>query len=287
MEKILVLGATGMAGHTISTYFLKKGYDVYTLSNTPTKIGKNIILDVFDYNSLKDIVDQGNYQLIINCIGLLNETANNNPDKAIYLNAFIPHFLSRITKETKTKVIQMSTDCVFSGRKGGYLENDFKDGETIYDITKSLGELNNSKDLTFRNSIIGPDMNEKGIGLFNWFMKQKGQIQGYTTAMWTGVTTLTLAKAMEAGYKQNLSGLYHLVNNVPISKHDLLELFNNQFERKLIITPVEKVSLDKSLINSRRDFQFVVPSYEEMVKDMYYWIMENKELYSHYFKEDN
>ena len=91
----------------------------------------------------------------------------------------------------------MSTDCVFSGKTGWYSETSSRDGETFYDRSKALGELENNKDLTFRNSIIGPDLNKNGIGLFNWFMKQEGQIYGFTKAIWTGVTTLTLAKAME------------------------------------------------------------------------------------------
>ena len=101
----------------------------------------------------------------------------------------------------------MSTDCVFSGKTGGYDESSLRDGETFYDRSKALGELENQKDLTFRNSIIGPDLNEEGIGLFNWFMKQTGEINGYTKAMWTGVTTLTLAKAMESAVQQGLTGL--------------------------------------------------------------------------------
>src|SRR5699024_1115052 len=108
----------------------------------------------------------------------------------------------------KTKIIHMSTDCVFSGKIGNYKEDSLRDGETFYDRSKALGELDNQKDLTFRNSIIGPDINENGIGLFNWFMKQEGSINGYSKAIWTGVTTLTLAKAMDSALKEDLVGIY-------------------------------------------------------------------------------
>ena len=158
--------------------------------------------------------------------------------------------------------------------------------ETFYDRSKALGELDNNKDLTFRNSIIGPDMNENGIGLFNWFMKQDNQISGFTKAIWTGVTTLTLAKAMEQALKENLTGLYNLVNNETINKYELLNLFNKYTREKQIdILPSDKVSLDKSLINNRKDFSFNVPSYEIMVTEMKEWIDNHKNFYPHYFNK--
>lgn len=283
MKKILVLGASGMAGHTISIYFKKKNYDVTTLTVNPFFIKPNIVLDLFNNNQLEKIILEGKYDVVINCVGLLNEVANENPDKAIYLNGFLPHYLSQITKNTKTKIIQMSTDCVFSGKKGSYTEYDLKDGKTMYDQSKAIGELNNDKDLTFRNSIIGPDINPDGIGLFNWFMKQSGTIKGYRKAIWTGVTTLTLAKAMEKAIEQDLTGIYNLVNNETISKYELLKIFNEVFkDGKVDIIPDDNVIADKSLVRTRKDFDFVVPSYKDMVVEMSKWIKENIELYPHY-----
>ncbi|MNC50315.1 hypothetical protein D3C75_995480 [compost metagenome] len=128
-------------------------------------------------------------------------------------------------------------------------------------------------------------MSERGIGLFNWFMKQDGEINGYTKAIWTGVTTLTLAKAMEQALQENLSGLYNLVNNETISKYELLKLFNKYMKSDQIeILSNEKLSLDKSLINNRNDFSFKVPGYEAMVAELKEWIDNHKELYPHYFK---
>jgi dTDP-4-dehydrorhamnose reductase len=178
----------------------------------------------------------------------------------------------------------MSTDCVFAGNTGPYSEDSFCDGKTFYDRTKALGEINDSKNLTFRNSIIGPDLNQDGIGLFNWFMKQKGSINGYSGAIWTGVTTLTLAKAMEKAIEQNLCGLYNLVNNTSISKYDLLNLFNENFnDERLIINKEEGFKLDKTLLNTRKDFYFEVPSYKQMLFEMKEWINEHANLYTDYF----
>jgi dTDP-4-dehydrorhamnose reductase len=283
--KVLVLGATGMAGHVISIYFQESGHDVTAFSRGKFEHCKNINGDITDFEILKKIVASGQYDAIINAIGVLNQDAENNKTSAILLNSYLPHFLSELTRNTKTRVVHMSTDCVFSGKSGGYSETSFKDGDTFYDRTKALGELVNNKDLTFRNSIIGPDMRESGIGLFNWFMKQEGQINGYSKAIWTGVTTLTLAKAMERALSENLTGLYNLVNNDTISKYELLVLFNKYMkDNQIEILPSDSVSLDKSLINNRKDFSFSVPSYETMIVEMKEWIDNHKYLYPHYYK---
>ncbi|OMD60016.1 NAD(P)-dependent oxidoreductase [Paenibacillus odorifer] len=283
--KVLILGGTGMAGHTISLYFKEAGHDVTAFSRGKVDYCKNVNGDITDFENLKNIIYEGQYDAIINAIGVLNQDAENNKSNAVLLNSYLPHFLCDITNGMKTKVIHMSTDCVFSGKSGGYFETSFRDGKTFYDRSKALGEFENDKDLTFRNSIIGPDMSERGIGLFNWFMKQDGQINGYTKAIWTGVTTLTLAKAMEQALQENLSGLYNLVNNETISKYELLKLFNKYMKSDQIeILSNEKLSLDKSLINNRNDFSFKVPGYEAMVAELKEWIDNHKELYPHYFK---
>jgi len=283
--KILVLGASGMAGHTISLYFKEKGHNVTTLTRSPFFIGENINMQLMVENlpELQGIVEEGNFEAIINCIGILNENAEKEKDVAVFLNSYLPHYLSKITQNTKTKILHMSTDCVFSGDEGNYQEDSFKDGTTFYDRTKALGELNDEKNLTFRNSIIGPDINENGIGLFNWFMKQNGDISGYDKAIWSGITTLTLAKAMEAALEHNLTGLYNLVNNDSINKYEMLVLFNRIFKESLInIKPESKLVIDKSLKNTREDFSFVVPSYEDMFTEMKEWMENHTNLYSHY-----
>lgn len=283
--KILVLGATGMAGHMISLYFKECGHHVVSFSTTPFLHCENIVGNAFDTELLKKVIYKGKFDGIINCIGILNKNAEDNKALAVYLNSYLPHQLVDLTKETKTKVLHMSTDCVFSGRTGNYTEESFRDGETFYDRSKALGEISDSKNLTFRNSIVGPDMNEHGIGLFNWFMKQGCTINGYTGAMWTGVTTLTLAKAMEKALQENLSGLYNLVNNTSISKFDLLGLFNKYFrDNELIILPSDKLQVNKQLVRTREDFSFIVPSYEQMVSEMYDWVIAHKELYPHYYR---
>lgn len=281
--KILVLGSIGMAGHIITLYFKEQGYDVTAYSMTPFPYCKNIIGNAFETEKFKQMLLTEAYDAVINCIGLLNQVADNNQGMATYLNSYLPHLIADSLKDKKTKVIHMSTDCVFAGNTGPYYEDSLRDGLSFYDRSKALGELEDDKNLTFRNSIVGPDMNENGIGLFNWFMKQKGTISGYTGAMWTGVTTLTLAKAMEQAIKENLCGLYNLVNNESISKFDLLCLFNKYFrDSKLTINKSEALHLDKSLRHKRTDFSFEVPSYEQMIIEMKEWINQYNILYPQY-----
>lgn len=284
--RILVLGATGMAGHTIALYLSEVGHQVTAFGRRGLRSFNNIIGDATDFPFLRSVIQKGNFDAVINAIGILNTDAENNKPLAVLLNSYLPHFLSQITENTNTKIVHMSTDCVFSGKNGAYDELSPRDGETFYDRSKALGEIVNTKDLTFRNSIIGPDLEENGVGLFNWFMAQDGKIKGYTEAIWTGVTTLTLAKAMEEALKQNVTGLYHLVNNERISKYDLLLLFNKHLKaRKIDIEPCDAVKVDKSLINRRSDFRFTVPSYEQMILEMKDWIVNHKDLYPHYLNK--
>ena len=133
--KVLILGGTGMAGHTISIYFKEAGHDVTAFSRSKVDYCKNVNGDITDFENLKKLINEGQYDAIINAIGILNQDAENHKSNAVLLNSYLPHFLSDTTKEIKTKVIHMSTDCVFSGKTGGYSETSFRDGETFYDLS--------------------------------------------------------------------------------------------------------------------------------------------------------
>lgn len=284
--KILVLGASGMAGHIITLYFKERGYDVVGFTRRPISYCKNVLGDALSVDDVRSAILGDDYGVVINCIGILNQYAEENKGNAAFLNGYLPHFIADTLRDKKTKLIHMSTDCVFAGNTGPYYEDSLQDGRIFYDRSKALGEVNDNKNLTFRNSIVGPDPNEKGIGLFNWFMKQDGPIGGYTGAIWTGVTTYTLAKAMEQAIQENLCGLYNLVNNESINKFDLLQLFNKYFRDGAVeIQPNDKLQLDKSLRCTRTDFSFVVPSYEQQVKEMKEWVDAHPDLYPHYLSK--
>jgi dTDP-4-dehydrorhamnose reductase len=286
MQKIVILGVGGMAGHVISLT-LRKSPELFQVLGVARKTNvhnPDFIIDLTDRDKLRNFIETQKPDFVVNAAGILNECAEKFPEEAILINSYLPHFLERITENTSCKIIHISTDCVFSGKKGGYVEEEFKDGKGYYAQSKALGEIVNCKDLTIRTSIIGPELNPNGIGLFNWFSKQQGEVNGYAKAFWTGVTTLELARAINHVIENKITGLYHLVNNEKISKYSLLQLLLKHFSKSEItkINYSEQYIVDKSLINTRTMNGYSVPDYEAMIVDLKCWIKENSNLYPHY-----
>lgn len=283
MTRVLVLGAGGMAGHIVSLFLREKGFDVDTVSAKNPLDQNTYLINAMDLPKFRTVLDQNKYGSVINCIGLLVKESDNNKESAVYLNAYLPHFLENHYKNSETRIIHLSTDGVFSSNNPPYSETSKYDAESFYGRSKALGEVINGKDLTFRMSIIGPDMNKEGPGLFNWFYAQKGEMSGYTNVLWNGITTLELAKGIAAAIEQNLIGLYHLVPGDTISKYSLLKLFKEEFDRKdLKIKAIEGVSLNATLTNTRTDFYHQIPGYKTMVRDMKIWIESHPKVYKHY-----
>ena len=281
--KFLICGCNGMAGHTIALYLKEQGYDVFGFDIRKSELIDSVAGNAMDKEFVSSLIKEGHYDTVINCIGILNKTAEDHKALATYLNSYFPHLLAELTEGTDTQVIHLSTDCVFSGKKGEYEETDFQDGGTFYDRSKALGELNDNKNITLRNSIVGPDINTNGIGLLNWFMQQSSEVNGYTKAMWTGQTTLQLAKTMEYAAKTRAHGLVNAVPNKSISKYELLKFFNKYMrDDKLIINPIEGVNADKSLKRTNFEMNYIIPDYETMVKELAIWMRKHKELYPHY-----
>ncbi|MFA5005855.1 MAG: sugar nucleotide-binding protein [Candidatus Izemoplasmatales bacterium] len=281
--KFLVLGCNGMAGHMISIYLSERGHDVIGFDRKPSSLVKSIVGDALNKNEIKDIVSRGDFDTVINCIGILNQSAEENKSNAVFLNSYLPHFLSDITKNTNTQIIHMSTDCVFSGNRGQYTELDQRDGTSFYDRTKALGELDDNKNITLRNSIVGPDINATGIGLLNWFLCQSGPINGFSKVLWTGQTTLQLAKTMEHAAMNRAHGLYNMVPDHSISKLNLLKLFNRYFKNNTVqIIPKDEIYIDKSLKRTKFEFDYLIPDYEVMVLELAEWMKNHTHLYPHY-----
>ena len=278
--KFLILGSTGMAGHLITNYLREHGHEVYGLARRKIFPHVDIVLDVTNRTELAKIIRGGNFNCVVNCVGILNRAAEDNKTLAIRLNSELPHFLAETTADLPAKIIQLGTDCIFSGKRGGYREDDFPDGKTFYDRTKALGELVDEKNITFRNSIIGGDLERDGIGLLNWFLQQTGEVNGYTKSVWSGVTTLFLAQMIERAAIENLHGLYQLTNNTPITKHDLLKLFAKVFRKEIKISPVEGIAADKTLINTKTFG--LAPPYEKMLLDLRDWMIRHENFYPHY-----
>lgn len=282
MRKVFILGSKGMAGHVIYTYLKEKAFDVVDLGRSTDHFEPAYSFDVTDFNLLRKAFVQEKPDFVINCIGVLNRTAEEHPDKAVLINTYLPHWIARTGTELSFKLIHISTDCVFSGKKGNYKVNDPKDGEGFYAQTKALGEVSYGNHLTIRTSIVGPELKE-GIGLFHWFMKQQGTVSGYKRALWTGVTTLELAKAIESILTNNISGLHHLVNGNPISKYELLDLFKAEFHKNdVTLCANDSYSVDKSLVKSDV-LTYQVPAYSKMISEMKTFMLQNRQMYTQYF----
>lgn len=281
--KLLVLGAGGMAGHMIVLRLSELGHDVVGIARRRLEFCRNIVLDITNENELKSILDQERFDAVINAAGILPGSIEKDPANGIWINSYFPHALSKMTACLPTRIIHLSTDCVFSGQTDrAYSESAVPDSRTLYGKSKLLGELSDNKNLTFRTSIIGPDINENGRGLFHWFMRQSGQVGGYTQAIWSGVSTLTLADAIAAALSQNLTGLYQLTNNEPISKYQLLGLFNRLRSVPVKIERDDSVVMNRSLRCTRTGFDFRVPGYEQMTEEIGKWMSGHKEYYPYY-----
>ena len=274
--KILVLGSTGMLGHVVSQYFFEKGCGVI---KTTRKNDDPLYFDVEkNINQLEKIIESTKPDVVINCIGILNQKAEDNKTLAVIANSLLPHYIDQLSEKYSFKFIHISTDCVFSGNTGSYTEDSFQDATSFYGRSKALGEIDNNRSVTLRTSIVGPDINENGIGLFNWFMKQTGEVQGFTNVIWTGVTTIELAKQIEFAIKNDLKGLYNVVNGNVIDKYSLLQLFKEKFNKEIEIIPNGEQVSKKTLLPSQK-CHFDIPSYEQMIEEMKNWIIEHKELY--------
>lgn len=281
-SKILILGATGLIGHQVYTYLSSFGcFKIVGISKKRKLNVRDLNLDLKNLEELEKVIFEFEPNYIINCAGVLISESNRCPENAILLNAYLPHFLYKIAEKINAKVIQISTDCVFSGLKGNYNENDVKDGITIYSKTKSLGEIDNSKHLTLRTSVIGPEIDNSGEELFNWFMNQKSKIDGYELSIWSGVTTLILSKVIKQAIELDLNGVYNITSNQPISKFELLKILNKYRRHKVIINKVKGVDSNKSLIDTRNEIKFQYPNYDDQVYEMFELIKSNS-LYHHY-----
>lgn len=283
MKKVVVLGSVGMAGHIVAEYLSKLSeYEVIGIARTEGDYVSHV-LDVTNFNELEQLIESISPDYIINCIGALVSLSKNNITTAILINSYLPHFLSDLGSRLNYKLIHISTDCVFSGKEGNYKEVSLRDGDDNYARTKALGEVFDNNHLTIRTSIIGPELKSNGTGLLDWFLKQKGEITGYSEAYWSGVTTLELAKAIHEFIKQDICGLFQLCPDRKISKFDLLNSFSRVWEFPIKINNDSSYRIDKSLISTRLDFIYTVPDYEVMLVDLHEWMNIHKDYYKHYY----
>tara|TARA_B110000438_G_scaffold134750_1_gene130367 strand:+ start:404 stop:1195 length:792 start_codon:yes stop_codon:yes gene_type:complete len=261
MKKILVLGSNNMAGHLIYNFLKEKNeFSLFGI--------KEEKFEVYSY-SFSSKINRFNPDIIINALRITVEKSEEDPKRALFINSIIPKWLEKKFFKTKVKIIHLSTDCVFSGLIGNYVEDDLPDGKNVYSASKFLGEIINNKDLTIRTSYVGPNLKNKNEELFDWFLflNQSKKVKGYKYALWNGITTLELAKDIYLAIQLNISGLYHLVSDKKISKFELLSLINSIFKCDILIEESKDEKLDRSLSDSRK----IMPTkkHDIMFKELY------------------
>ena len=283
-DKVLVLGSAGLIGHQVYNYLKDSdNYELHNISYRNKIQNDTILLNARDEKNFIDKITSIRPHYIINCIGILINGSDTDPENAIFLNSYMPHRLTRLADKINAKLIHISTDCVFSGdKKESYIETDEKDGRGVYAKSKGLGEIVNNKHLTLRTSVVGPELKTDGEELFHWFMNQQGDISGFTKAIWSGVTTIELAKAVKWSIDHHITGLYHVTNNSSISKYDLLKLFQKYTKKDINIEPFDGKNVDKNFIDTRLLMNYEIPSYDQMISNMVDLIANNRELYSQY-----
>jgi len=283
-DKVLVLGSAGLIGHQVYNYLKDSdNYELHNISYQNKIQDDTVLLDARNEQIFIDKITSISPKYIVNCIGILIDGSNADPENSIFLNSYMPHRLTRLADKINAKLIHISTDCVFSGdKKEPYIETDEKDGRGVYAKTKGLGEVISDKHLTLRTSVVGPELKNDGEELFHWFMSQSGEIPGYTKAIWSGVTTTELAKAVKWSIDHHITGLYHVTNNSSISKYDLLNLFQKYTKKDINIKLSSGKDVDKSFIDTRLLMDYEIPSYDQMISDMVSLISNNRPLYSQY-----
>ena len=286
MNKILVLGSTGMLGRMVSEYFSQ--FPEYELFQTFRSIQNNKLVNNHKFDAMTDslelLIEKIKPDYLINCIGIIkpeiNERNQSSINRAISINTYFPIKLSKSAKKHNFKYVQIGTDCVFSGLVGNYQENSFQDAADVYGKTKIAGEIFDNSKYLLRSSIVGPEPGQ-GKSLLNWFLSQNQQtVNGFIDHKWNGITTLNFAKIVHGMIKSSkfINNLQHITPQDEVSKYDLLLYFNKYFQANVTIESVDSnnpVNRTLATINPELNQQLwniagyrSVPTIEENIKEL-------------------
>src|SRR3989344_1789900 len=280
--RVLVLGANGMIGNAmIRVLSEKENWEVFGTVRSgevkrffSPKIAGRLVtgVDVEDHDTLVKVFSQVRPDVAINCIGLTKHLMGaDDPLLAIPINALLPHRLAGLCGLSGARLIQVSTDCVFSGVKGGYTEDDPSDATDIYGKSKSLGEVHYSHTITLRTSTIGHELHS-AYGLLNWFLSQRDRCKGFTRAIFSGLPTVVFAQLIRDIVipRTNLFGLYH-VGGGPVSKYDLLRLVAEVYGKPIENVPDDQLTIDRSLNADRfrAATGYVAPDWPKLIELMH------------------
>jgi dTDP-4-dehydrorhamnose reductase len=282
-QKVLVLGATGMLGHMLfsvlsennayATYATVRNTDALYLHLRP-KLHARILpgIDANEFTAIHRTLTSLRPNVVVNCIGIIKQQKQaNDPIISIKANSLLPHLLSNACSAIGARLIHISTDCVFSGMKGLYTEQDPSDAIDLYGRTKILGEVNAPHCTILRSSIIGHELSTSH-GLLEWFLRSKSAVRGYSKVKFSGFPTIEFSKII-ADYvipNTELSGLYH-VSSEPISKYELLKLIAVRYDKPVTIQPYDGIICDRSLNSEKFKAAtgYCAPSWEHLITRMH------------------
>lgn len=280
--KVLILGAGGMLGNAVVRVMSENQHlEVFgtVRSNTLPQIfaqslAQTIVtgFDVSNHDSLVKLFANVKPQVVINCIGLVKQLAEvDDPLVALPINSMLPHQLANLCGLVGARLVHVSTDCVFSGAKGNYVETDASDATDLYGKSKYIGEVSYPHTITLRTSIIGHELHS-AHGLMDWFLSQNQQCKGYNNAIFSGLPTVVLAQIIRDIVipKYDLSGLYHVAAE-PISKYDLLNLVASVYGKSIKILPDAHLVIDRSLCAEKFKLAtgYTPPKWPELIKLMH------------------
>jgi dTDP-4-dehydrorhamnose reductase len=279
--RILVLGGDGMLGHCLLRQFvpwhetkvtLRQPLDRYRRFRLFDRDNAYDEVDVLDPSSVIKVFSDFKPQAVVNAVGIIKHRSDSKDGVlSMEVNALFPHLLSRLCREHGSRLVHLSTDCVFSGKKGNYSEKDHPDPEDVYGLSKLLGEADGPGILTLRTSMIGPELQRK-TGLVEWFLAQKEKtIRGWRKSIFSGFTTFELARLIEQLVTQRADayGIYH-ASSTPISKFDLLTRLDKRLGTRMNIVPDDSIQLDRSLNSSRfcDTFGYAPPAWDIMLDEL-------------------
>ncbi len=281
--KLMVLGASGMVGWQVFKTALDRNLDVCGVlrkrqSVAPLLKGKSgysirEIDDIRNILVLEKIIQDEKPDYLINAVGIVVQLPKSKDYyESLSINALLPHQLEKLGNKYGFRLIQISTDCVFNGRTGMYAESDSPDSEDLYGKTKEMGEVGYGSGITLRTSLIGHEIVRPIHGLLDWFLSQEAPIKGFSSAYFSGLTTIEFAKVLLDVFipAELPAGIYHLASE-RISKYDLLNIVAEIYQKKIRIEPstdlVVDRSLDGSLFNRLTNYQ--APSWPVMIRNLY------------------
>lgn len=281
--RVLVLGVTGMLGNAVFRVFEKDAsHEVWgtlrsgaALRHFPEACRIRLLpgVDVLDHDTLVAVMARVRPQVVINCVGLIKQLSDaKDPLTALPINGMLPHRLGHLCALAGARLIHVSTDCVFSGSKGYYLESDLSDAEDLYGKSKFIGELHElTHAITLRTSIIGHELNSH-YALVDWFLSQEERVKGFSRAIFSGLPTVEMARVMKDFVLPHpeLNGLYHVAAS-PISKLELLQLVRTQYGKQIEIQPDDTLVIDRSLNAEQfnKATGYVAPTWPELVRQMH------------------